>query len=60
MKTIKAICKARYEVRLVETEAGKYRVCYQVNEKQTIGELISDYSIASKIFELKLIELEGH
>lgn len=61
MRAIKTIVRPSFEIRLLETESGAYRVCYEQSGKEPhIGEPIRDYSLASTIFDLKLIELEGH
>ena len=60
MKTVKSISRPHFEIRLVETESGAYRVCYSQGEEKVVGEPVSDYSLATMLFDMKLIELEGH
>lgn len=60
MKTVKSITRPHFEIRLIETDSGAYRVCYSHNDKTIMGEPVSDYSLAARMFDLKLIELEGH
>lgn len=61
MKTIKLICRPRFEIRLIETSSGTYRVCFTKNDQpEVVGEAVSDYSLAAIIFDMKFIELEGN
>lgn len=62
MKTVKRIIRPRFEIALVETSSGQYRVCHynRHTEKETTGEAISDYTLAAHVFDLKLAELEGN
>lgn len=62
---IKAINNGRFEIALIETANGEYRILHTfMNEdkEQDVekSESIKDYATASYLFDLKLQELEGN
>jgi hypothetical protein len=59
-KLIKAFENPRYRVELHEVN-HKYIIAYESSKYHAINysEAISDYNMASYLFELKLTELEG-
>lgn len=60
MKTIKLIGTKNYEVSLIETDNGKYRVLNTtLGETRDSGDIV-DYKLASALFDMKLQELDGN
>lgn len=60
MKTIKSISTERFELCVVEMSNGQYVVAYETNNEVKTSEGLNDYDIASVLFDMKLIELEGN
>lgn len=59
--TVKMIGTRRYEIALIEiVESGKYMVIYSKENDNYCSDEISDYSMASSLFDIKLAEIEGH
>lgn len=58
---LKAYTTKRYSVSLYETSSGKYLITYENthNEPQH-SEILSDYNMASYMFDLKIDKLEGN
>lgn len=59
-KTLKLVGTKNFTVELVELDSGMYCVRHEVDEKMHFSEKITDYNIASYMFDLKLQELEGN
>lgn len=59
--TVKMIGTRRYEIALLEiVENGKYMVICSVENENYCSDEISDYNIASSLFDIKLAEVQGH
>lgn len=59
-KVLKMINTKRFVVSLWETDAGRYYIEYEVNERVTMSEPMQDFANATYLFDLKLQELEGN
>jgi len=62
MKTIKAIHTNRYSIELSESVDNKYIIIYGPKNATVLksSENIKDLNIASRLFDIKLAELEGN
>lgn len=59
--TVKMIGTRSYEIALIEiVENGKYMVIYSKANENYCSDEISDYGIASSLFDIKHAEIEGH
>jgi hypothetical protein len=60
-ETIKEVTTKRYQVRLVQ-DSDSFYVMYDSKTQAlpVISEAIKDYNVASGLFDMKLVELEGN
>lgn len=59
--TVKMIGTRRYEIALIEIVGnGKYMVIFSKENENYCSDEISDYNVASSLFDIKLAEIEGH
>lgn len=57
--TIKMISTTNFEIILIELPNSTYKIAYELDGRSTISESISDYSMATYLFETKLTELDN-
>lgn len=57
---IKGYCTKMFEVELIQDRYGRYCVRYKTPIKDEQSEWMTDYSLASYLFDLKIRDLEGH
>jgi len=57
---IKSIITTRFEVELFQHPDGAYCIRYRVRDEDSYSERITDYGMASFMFDLKVADLEGH
>lgn len=57
--TIKMISAGEFEIALLESPQGKYRIVYVTEGLTHDSEFITDYSVATHLFETKLHELKN-
>jgi hypothetical protein len=60
-ETIKEVTTNRYQVRLVQ-DSDSFYVMYDSKTQAfpVVSEAIKDYNVASGLFDMKLVELEGN
>jgi len=58
--TVKLIGTQRYEIAILKDQDDMYTIAYEtVTQSPQYSEAISDYSLASFLFDMKYNELEG-
>ncbi len=57
---IKAYHTQMFEVELLQDRYGRYCIRYKTPVKDEQSEWITDFSLASFMFDLKIKDLEGH
>jgi len=61
MKITKSVTTERFKIELIEMPNGSYRISYVSSDLDPIvSEMISDLKLGLYMFDLKLLELEGH
>lgn len=60
MKVLKMIGTTRFTLSLCETESGLYFVEWEIDEKVTMTQKVSNLNDATFLFTHKLQELEGN
>lgn len=58
--TIKSIITNRFEVELFQYDDGAYCIRYRTNKDDMYSERITDFGMASFMFDLKVHDLEGN
>lgn len=60
MKTVKSVTTRKFSVDLIQS-GDNYFIRYEkAGQEPKLSEAIKDYGIASKLFEMKHQEFEGH
>lgn len=64
MEVIKAVATQRYTVELSQAKSGAYYIkvdTYSGDDMESVmSDAITDYKLATHVFDAKLNELEGH
>lgn len=60
IRTVKALYSEKFDIEMLQDDAGRYCVSYKTYQGIEHSEWITDFGIASHIFDLKLYELEGN
>lgn len=62
METVQSVSSKFFEIKLSQSKSGTYYVSYmrRGDEEATMSEPMKDLRVALSVFEIKLIELEGH
>lgn len=60
LKVIKKISMSKFDLQIVELPSGQYQIISETQTEKQTSEKLSDYGIASFLFDMKLRELEGH
>ena len=60
-ETVKHVGTQRYEVSVLVDQDGMYTIAYQTiyDNRVNYSENIQDYLMASQLFDMKLMELQG-
>lgn len=60
MKCVKMIGTKRFILSLYQTDTDKYQIVLEQGDTKHTSENLSDFRIASILFDMKLQELEGN